>query len=123
MLIRTVFGAVLALCALQAGQDSSALFGQVSQDGSPVAGAIVTVSNRGFVKSVTSDASGRFAFEAVPPGRYDFRTSVSGYAVFECPIIVHPDVHRNWIDVKELVPSDKQVVSVRELAARKLARN
>jgi hypothetical protein len=123
MLVRTVLGLLLALCLSRASQDSTALFGQVSQDGSPVGGAIVTLSNRGFVKSVTTDAGGRFVLEAVPPGRYDFRTTAHGYAVFERPLIVHSDAHRNWIDVKGLLPADRQTVSVGDLTARKLARN
>jgi hypothetical protein len=123
MLVRTVLGVLLALCFSRASQVNTALFGQVSRDGYPVGGAIVTLSNRGFVKSATTDASGRFVLEAVPPGRYDFRTSAHGYAVFECPIIVHSDAHRNWIDVKRLLPADQQTVSVNDLAARKLARN
>ena len=123
MLVRTVLGVLLVLCLLQASQDSTVLFGQVSQDGSPVTGAVVTISNRGFVKSVTTDASGRFVLETVPPGRYDFRTSAHGYAVFERPVTLHSDAHRNWIDVKGLLPADQQTVSVGGLAARKLARN
>ncbi|HYL38200.1 MAG TPA: carboxypeptidase-like regulatory domain-containing protein [Bryobacteraceae bacterium] len=123
MLVRTVAGMLLALC-LSAGQDSTSLSGQVSEHGTPVAGAIVTISNRGFIKSVTADAGGRFAFEAVPPGRYDFRTSAHGYAVFERTVILHSDnAHRNWIDVKDLIPADQQSVSVTDLATRKLARN
>jgi hypothetical protein len=123
MVARTVLGVLLALGLSRASQDRTALFGQVSQDASPVAGAIVTLSNRGFVKSVTTDASGRFVLEAVPPGRYDFRTSAHGYAVFERPVILHSDARRNWIDVKGLLPADQQTVSVGDLAARKLARN
>jgi hypothetical protein len=123
MLVRSVLGVLVGMCLFGASQDSTALFGQVSQDGSPIAGAIVTISNRGFVKSVTSDSSGRFSLEQVPPGRYDFRTSAHGYAVFECPISLHSDAHRNWIDVKDLVPAGQQTVSVSDLAARSLARN
>jgi hypothetical protein len=123
MLVRTVLGVLLALSLSRASQDTTALFGHVSRDAFPVAGAIVTLSNRGFVKSATTDASGRFVLEAVPPGRYDFRTSAHGYAVFECSIIVHSHARRNWIDVKGLLPADQQTVSVSDLAARKLARN
>ena len=113
--------AVPLLTASQAGRDLS---GRVSDGAAPVAGAIVTVSNYGFVKSVTTDDDGRFFLEALPPGRYEFRTSAQGYAVFECPVIIRSDrMHRNWIDVKSLIPADEQTVSVLDLATRKQAGN
>ena len=114
----------VAVPLLSASQAGSALSGRVSDDSAPVAGAIVTVSNSGFVKSVTTDTDGRFVLQPVPPGRYEFRTSAHGYAVFERSVIVHSDgAHRNWIDVKTLIPADRQTVSVLDLAARKQARN
>jgi hypothetical protein len=114
----------VAVPLLSAGQAGSTLSGRVSDGSAPVAGAIVTVSSPGFLKSVTTDDSGRFSLEPVPPGRYEFRTSAHGYAVFECPVIVHSGYsHRNWIDVKNLIPADRQTVSVLDLAARKQARN
>lgn len=123
MLVRAAVGMILGLCLLEAGQDGTTVFGQVSDHGSPIAGAIVTISNRGFVRSVTTDASGRFTLEPVPPGRYDFRTTAPGYAIIEHPVTLHPgDGHRNWIEVKSLTPVDQQTVSVGELAPR-LARN
>jgi carboxypeptidase family protein len=100
MLLRTVLGGILAVSGLSASQEGAGFFGRVSEGTVPVAGAIVTISNRGFVKSVTTNGNGRFALEPIPAGRYDLRTSVSGYAVFECSVIVHSDdSHRNWIDV------------------------
>ena len=119
-------GLILAVAVplLSAGQAGSAFSGRVSDGYAPVAGAIVTVSSPGFLKSVTTDDSGRFSLDSVPPGRYDFRTSAHGYAVFECPVIVHSDEsHRNWIDVKNLIRADQQTVSVLDLVARKQARN
>ena len=119
-------GLILAVAAplLSAGQGGSALSGRVSDGSAPVAGAIVTVSNPGYLKSVTTDADGRFVLERVPPGRYEFRTSAHGYAVFERPVIVHSyDFHRNWIDVNNLIPAGQQTVSVLDLAVRKQARN
>ena len=119
-------GLILAVAVplLSAGQAGSTLSGRVSDGSAPVAGAIVTVSNPGFLKSVTTDDSGRFSLEPVPPGRYEFRTSAHGYAVYECPVIVHSDgARRNWIEVKSLIPAGQQTVSVLDLAARKQARN
>jgi carboxypeptidase family protein len=124
MPVRIVIGVFVLVSVLSAGQAGTPLRGRVSDGSSPVAGAIVTVSNKGFVKSVTTDDDGRFMFESVPPGRYDFRTSASGYVVHESSVVVHSDeFHRNWIEVKGLVPADQQTVSVVDLALRKQARN
>jgi len=123
MIFQTLVGLILAGSVLNASQAGTALSGRVSDGSVPVAGAIVTISSRGFVKSVTTDANGKFVFEAILPGRYDFRTSAPGYAVFESSVNVHSDdsSQRNWIDVKNLIPADRQTVSVGDLATRKEA--
>ena len=123
MTTRSISVLLMTLGLLQAGEESTALRGQVSERGSPIAGAIVTISNGEFVRSATTDANGRFALKPVPPGRYDFRTTAHGYAVFERAVTVRSeDSRRNWIEVKSLIPIDQQTVSVSELAPR-LARN
>jgi hypothetical protein len=119
MLLQIVIGSILAVSVVHA-EAQTTLYGRVSVAATPVAGAIVTVCNLGFLKSVTTDDQGRFAVEPLPPGRYDFRTSVPGYAVFERSVTIHAeDFHRNWIDVKDLMPADQQTVSVLDLVARK----
>ena len=119
MLLQIALGSILAVSVLNA-ESQPALCGRVSAGDAPVADAIVTVSNRGFLKSVTTGDDGRFEVEPLPPGRYDFRASVPGYAIFERSVVVRlNDPHRNWIDVKDLVPADQQTVSVAHLAARK----
>jgi hypothetical protein len=119
MQVQIVFAGILAVSILNA-QPAAALCGRVSAGDVPVANAIVTVSNPAFLKSVTTDDKGRFAVEQLPSGRYDFRASVPGYAIFERSVVVRlNDPHRNWIDVKDLVPADQQTVSVAHLAARK----
>jgi protocatechuate 3,4-dioxygenase beta subunit len=76
----------------------------------------VTISNRGFVESTTTDENGRFLFEAVPSGRYAFRISAQGYALYECPIVVRDgDPRRNQISITAFAPADQQTVSVAEL--------
>ena|ERR1039458_1552527 len=116
MLIQTVLSALLATSISGVGPDGAILLGRISDSDTPVSGAIVTISNRGFVQSTTTDGDGRFTLEAVPAGRYDFRTSAQGYAVLERPVIVRgSDSHRNWLDVTALVPADQQTVSVVEL--------
>ena len=117
---RISWGLLLAAC-LGAAQDGATLSGQVSDHGAPVAGAIVTISHRGFVKSVTTDADGRFAIDPVPVGRYDFRTTAHGYAIVERSVAVSA-VHRNGVDVS-LLPADQQSISVSDLQARKVATN
>lgn len=100
------------LCATQ-------LRGRISDHGAPVAGAIVTISSHGFVRSVQSDDQGRFSFEAVPRGQYEFRTTASGYAVFERPVVVrYPYIHRNRIDVKHLTAAGEQTVPINALPDR-----
>lgn len=123
MTTRSISVLLMTLGLLHAGEESTALFGQVSERGFPIAGAIVTISSGEFVRSVTTDVNGRFAFKPVPPGRYDFRATAPGYAVFERAVTLRSeDSHRNWIEVKGLVPADHQTVSVGELAPS-LARN
>jgi len=124
MPFRTVIGLFAAVFMLGASQAGTPFRGRVSDGASPVAGAIVTISNKGFVKSVTTDDDGRFMFESIPPGRYDFRTSAAGYAVHESSVVVHSDdSRRNWVEVKGLLPADQQTVSLVDLALRKQARN
>jgi hypothetical protein len=114
-----VLSAILAMSTSGASPLGTALLGRISDGSTPVADAIVTISNRGFVKSTTTDGNGRFLLEPVPSGRYDFRTSAQGYAVFECPVAVRGgDPHRHWIGVTALVPVDQQTVSVVELRRR-----
>jgi hypothetical protein len=116
MLIQTVLSAILAASLPGVNPGGTSLFGRVSDGATPIAGAIVTISSRGFVKSTLTDEGGRFTLQPVPAGRYDFRASAPRYAVFESHVIVHGgDSHRNWISVTDLVPVDQQTVSVADL--------
>jgi Carboxypeptidase regulatory-like domain len=119
MLIQAVLSAILAMSVSGVSPHGPALLGRVSDGNIPISGAIVTISNRDFVKSTTTDGNGRFILEPVPPGHYDLRMSAHDYAVLECPVIVHGgDSRRNWIGITGLVPVDQQTVSIVELARR-----
>lgn len=62
---------VLAVAPLAAAEDPATLSGRVvhhSHEDQPVAGATVTLVE--LRREATSDADGRFRFDAVPPGRY-----------------------------------------------------
>jgi hypothetical protein len=119
MLIQIFLSAILAMSVFGASPRGALLTGQVLDGGTPVAGAVVTISNRDFVKSGTTDGEGRFLVEPVPPGRYNYRISAHGFAVMERSIVIHGhDSHRNWIGVTELIPADQQTVSVVDLARR-----
>ncbi|MDP8990091.1 MAG: carboxypeptidase-like regulatory domain-containing protein [Acidobacteriota bacterium] len=97
----------------------TAVIGRISDGSHAVSGAIVTISNRGFVQSTTTDETGRFLFEAVPSGRYAFRTSAQGYAVYECPMVIRDGDRRvNRVSITALVSADRQTVSVAELRRR-----
>ena len=110
---------IFAVSSLPSLQAATKVRGQVSDRGTPIPGAIVTISNDGFVRSVTSDRQGRFTFDGVPTGRYEFRTTAEGYAVFERPVTVRSRyVHRNRIDVKHLIAADEQTVAIGELPNR-----
>jgi Carboxypeptidase regulatory-like domain len=75
VLIQAVLSAILAMSISGVSPRGTALVGRISDGDTPVSGAIVTISNRGFVKSTTTDGNGRFMLEPIPSGRYDFRTS------------------------------------------------
>jgi hypothetical protein len=120
MLIRIFFCVLVAVCTLSASQSDRAFRGRVSDGATPVAKAIVTITNQDTVMTVATDSDGRFVLHGLPAGRYDLRVSASGYAILERPVIVHAhEPYRNRIDVNGLVPADRQTVSVNELLTHK----
>ena len=83
----------------------------------------MTLSTATFVQSVVAGEDGRFAMEDVPPGRYDFRITAPGYAVFEAPVVVRSgDAQKNWMEIKNLLPATQQTVSVSDLAGKSQTR-
>ena len=43
--------------------------------------------------SLPTDAAGKYAFERVPYGRYEFRVSAHGYLTYSIPLYVASDAH------------------------------
>ena len=117
LLFRVVAGIACA-AALSLGQGSAGVSGQVSDHGSPIANAIVTISNHDATRSITTDSTGRFAFEQMAAGNYDLRVTASGFAIFERELALRPARHRTWVEVKNLIPANQQTVSVAELGTR-----
>ena len=119
MLAQAVWTAILALSISGANPTGTALEGRISDGSTPVSGAIVTISDRGLVQSTSTDENGRFLFKGVPSGRYAFRISAQGYALYECPVVVRDgDLRRNRMNITALIPADQQTISVDELRRR-----
>lgn len=53
--------------ALQEAARGTALIGRISDGDTPESGAIVTISNRGFVKSTTTDGNGQYMLALTSP--------------------------------------------------------
>jgi outer membrane receptor protein involved in Fe transport len=66
--------------ALAEGARSPVKGAIATKDGRPVAGAVITLTGSGIVKTVRSDARGRFDFGTLPVGSYGIRADAKGYA-------------------------------------------
>jgi len=78
--------------------------------------AIVTVSTpSGYVSSVVTNKAGQFSFASLPAGEYDFRVTAHGYAIYEREMTVSADAGVRELDIRLVVPANKQTVSVSEL--------
>jgi len=110
---------MLAALPLLASDPANARFsGRVfDRDGSThVADAIVTVTTpAGFVASVTTNKEGEFTFATLPSGQYDFRVTAKGYAIYERQLTVAGESGVRQLNVRLMVPANKQTVSVAEL--------
>ncbi|MBV8196850.1 MAG: TonB-dependent receptor, partial [Candidatus Eremiobacteraeota bacterium] len=75
-----LLSAQLGVAPAQAVQTLLTVSGTVSaSDGTPIAGARITVSSSDFSRSTHSNKRGRFHFKHVPAGTYSLRASAAGY--------------------------------------------
>lgn len=75
-----LLAAPLAVAAAHDEQPSLKISGTVNAtDGTPIAGATITVSSQNFVRSTRSDRHGHFHLKHVPPGTYSVRASAAAY--------------------------------------------
>src|ERR671912_2813823 len=78
------FAFLILFCAtaMGQGQGSSAIRGSIKDpQGSVVAGATVTLINpeTNFTRTTTSNDSGQYAFETIPPGVYNVEVEAKGF--------------------------------------------
>src|SRR5262245_27237182 len=80
----TLIGVLCLVCAVGAGaQTGGTLQGAVSDDQSlALPGATVTLLNleTGWTRSIVTDAEGRYRAPALPPGVYEIKAEMSGFA-------------------------------------------
>lgn len=107
-----------ALPLLAAGAGHLGLRGRIldAQGAKQIPDAIVTVSTpSGYVSSVVTNQAGEYTFASLPAGEYDFRVTAHGYAIYEREMTVSATGGVRELDIRMLVPANKQTVSVSEL--------
>ena len=122
--MRAAFILLAALPLLAAGS-SERFAGRVFDvaGSKQIANAIVTVSTpSGYVSSVTTNKEGAFTFSSLPAGEYDFRVTAHGFAIYERQITVSSDAGLKELDIRMLVPANKQTISVAELQGLDITR-
>jgi hypothetical protein len=79
--------------------------------GQTVRNADVTISRTGDRQTAfrsNSDRAGRFVFENIPAGRYDFRIAKSGYLPLEIKQVLKP--HQNELFIEATVAQQNKMV-------------
>src|SRR5687768_11836243 len=90
------FSSVLILFVLSCYPQEVATAGVIlkgvveDQTGAVVAGAKLTLTNKDTAAEIKAkpDESGNFAFEAVPPGKYDLKAKADNFATVEMPVTI-----------------------------------
>ncbi|HLM54650.1 MAG TPA: carboxypeptidase regulatory-like domain-containing protein, partial [Pyrinomonadaceae bacterium] len=106
---------VLFLCVSVAGQQSQGtLRGQVTDElGGVVVGAIVTATDAaGVERTATTDDEGRYAFSALPPGRYTIRLTQAGFVPFENTAVEVTAGRTDPLDIVLTVAIEQEEVTV-----------
>ena len=107
-----------ALPLLAAGAGHLGLRGRIldGQGVNQIPDAIVTVSTpAGYISSVVTNQAGEFSFASLPAGEYNFRVTVHGYAIYEREMTVSANGGVRELDVRMMVPVNRQTVSIAEL--------
>jgi hypothetical protein len=116
--MKTAILLLAALPMLAAGTDHSSLRGRImdANGTQQISGAIVTVTApSGYIVSAVTTKSGQFRFASLPEGEYNFRVTARGYAIYERDVTVSAEGGVREIDIRLVVPADRQTVSVLEL--------
>jgi len=99
---------IISIAASTRGQASISVIGSVSDPNSaPIPDARVTLYSLDRILQTKSDSSGRFKFDAVPTGKYEFEVLAQGFARFTRPNVFVTDPGRPAIPDK---PSDLSAV-------------
>jgi hypothetical protein len=119
---------VVSIAASARGQASISVTGSVSDQASaPIAGAQISLYSLDRILQTKSDSLGRFKFDAVPIGKYEFEILAQGFKRFIKPNVLVTDLMRLAIPdkstdlttVMQIGPagSARDIVAVAELAA------
>src|SRR2546423_5971875 len=82
---------VISIVASTSGQKIVRVTGSVSDPQSaPIGGANITLYSLDRILQTRSDSSGRFKFDAVPNGQYEFEVLAPGFSRFTKPIMSVP---------------------------------
>ena len=127
--ITTFIGLILivSIAASARGQASISVTGSVSDPSStPIPDAHISLYSLDRILQTKSDSSGRFKFDAVPTGKYEFEVLAPGFKRFTMPNVFVTDLMRpkipdkptNLTAVMEIGPmgSPKEIIAVTEVA-------
>jgi hypothetical protein len=117
---------LVSIAASARGQASISVTGSVSDPNSaPIPDARVTLYSLDRILQTKSDSSGRFKFDAVPTGKYEFEVLAQGFARFTKPNVFVtdpmrpiPDKPTDLTTVMEIAPtgSARDIRAVTEVA-------
>ena len=118
---------IISIAASARGQASISVTGSVSdQLSAPIAGAHISLYSLDRILQTKSDSSGRFKFDAVPTGKYEFEVLAQGFKRFTRPNVFVTDLMRptipdkptNLTAVMEIGPlgSPTEIIAVAEVA-------